>query len=61
MQCAVVELPSQTLLLAPDKSGRMLGMLFPGVCEFLFFYTFFAFSQLSYAASCEDTVVEVRS
>lgn len=43
MQCAVIQLPTQTLLLAStDKPGRMIGMLFPGVRvqEFLKTYTF---------------------
>jgi mediator of RNA polymerase II transcription subunit 25 len=31
--CAVIQLPSQTLLLSvSDKAGRLIGMLFPGVC-----------------------------
>ncbi|RWW01857.1 hypothetical protein GW17_00035086 [Ensete ventricosum] len=31
-QCAVIQLPSQTLLLSvSDKAGRLIGMLFPGV------------------------------
>jgi mediator of RNA polymerase II transcription subunit 25 len=35
--CAVIQLPSQTLLLtSPEKAGRMIGMLFPAVrsCDF---------------------------
>ncbi|OAY82546.1 Mediator of RNA polymerase II transcription subunit 25 [Ananas comosus] len=31
--CAVIQLPTQTLLLSvSDKAGRLIGMLFPGVC-----------------------------
>lgn len=35
-QCAVIQLPSQTLLLSvSDKAYRLIGMLFPGVRYFL--------------------------
>ncbi|RWW88722.1 hypothetical protein BHE74_00002396 [Ensete ventricosum] len=35
--CAVIQLPSQTLLLSvSDKAGRLIGMLFPGVHSMIF-------------------------
>ncbi|KAG6527726.1 hypothetical protein ZIOFF_009852 [Zingiber officinale] len=41
--CAVIQLPSQTLLLSvSDKAGRLIGMLFPGVSSATFSLAFFS-------------------